>query len=1001
MAEKLSEKLRRWAKSMTTINRWASLFGLLFIVILLSRYNSRLQNQSAPAGYFSFEFAVDQGEQNKILETWSLNAYESQPDVDSEDCIQKNNSDRASVSLLPLVRSFSLLSILSWLFLTVLFGTLISHKVEGLRPSYQMPKSSFGLVALALLCDVGEKAIILQMIEGDLLNLSWLKFMLFSSKMILLVILIVGLIRKFLPNLRKIVRAIRRWLEALWFARLSLVLLVVLFFLLFKVDQGQDLLLTIPSGAKTWMIVFGVVSFYGSVSILAWIIWFLPRWNLKRRLTNNKILTQNPTAQDFVDYVQTKVSHGDDEYIAELWQDSFKWLGVLTFLIASGAAYEVSNIATISTNILYSTGFGWILTLVLGFISFYVLRMDLIKNLSDKAKRLITVFAMVFIPIVLISMHFLNDGSNRGLKLISLGMVLLGLVFLLFTSVRAKSRREVKESNMLTERISEIRSGLIAWIENRNAFRWVIVPGIALALWFVINQLFPSLIPSRFNIPQMALFNVLSAIVFYVLIIASLPLVFSKKKGLFSKKSGSKVFNTVQVVLIALIVLSLLPANGSFHDVATIERKNSIPTIEQHMQLWLADRIGQVEKDSTLINQDGEFPIFLVNSHGGGIAAAAWTNIVLSSIESMTKEKDFGNHIYSLSGASGGSVGSAVYCAFRKEQQSYQQNYRPSFLYDSGFFSEDFLSPIVTSLLGRDLLLKSTEYPDRSDIQESMWSRRIASLTASNRSYSKIGFSELWQDDSSFDLNVPLLFSNTYLVEKGQKGIVAPVRLNSTDFPGAVLMNELTADDEVTYMAGTFVSARFPYMSPAGRVQDGFSFYDGGIKDNSGSQTSLHIAQTMERLIKSMDSDIRFAIHVLSIRHFPQAEETRQKKSKSQPLTPVTALYNNLYGTTRLSEIQMQRFAQCENYFSFHNFADEVDFSVQNGMKSKSSSYTTIVPAIPLGWTISRPALCRYLCSIKENADAIEGVLESMDVQLDNTTLDWAETIEQSDCSCT
>jgi len=109
--------------------------------------------------------------------------------------------------------------------------------------------------------------------------------------------------------------------------------------------------------------------------------------------------------------------------------------------------------------------------------------------------------------------------------------------------------------------------------------------------------------------------------------------------------------------------------------------------------------------------------------------------------------------------------------------------------------------------------------------------------------------------------DVPLLFSNTLNVDDGLKGICAPVTLDFADFPEDIQIrdriNSLNANhrknedslQSISLVTGAFLSARFPFISPSGKMGPGHHFMDGGGKDNSGRGRSAGIFFALSRYI--------------------------------------------------------------------------------------------------------------------------------------------------------
>jgi len=97
------------------------------------------------------------------------------------------------------------------------------------------------------------------------------------------------------------------------------------------------------------------------------------------------------------------------------------------------------------------------------------------------------------------------------------------------------------------------------------------------------------------------------------------------------------------------------------------------------------------------------YPVFFVASEGGGGYAAAHSYMFLKSLERQINaenketEIDFSDHIFALTGASGGAVGSALYWSNTYGEQSNAANCKLEQQFR--FFETDFLTPVIASLL--------------------------------------------------------------------------------------------------------------------------------------------------------------------------------------------------------------------------------------------------------------------------------------------------------------
>jgi len=378
-------------------------------------------------------------------------------------------------------------------------------------------------------------------------------------------------------------------------------------------------------------------------------------------------------------------------------------------------------------------------------------------------------------------------------------------------------------------------------------------------------------------------------------------------------------------------------------------------------------------RQNEIINSEKPYPVFIVNTYGGGIRAAAWTSLVVSYLDSLTGG-EFQRHVFAYSGASGGTIGASVMCALRKAQKG--KPIAPQQVMQ--FYKNDFLTPVLVGLIGRDVFFSTTGWDaidDRARLQDNIWETHLSSLDSGI--YAK-EFCSLWYDAKYKKYDVPLLFSNTYHVESGLKGILAPVKLSPRHFPQALDVNEKLAGSGVALSTGSFLSARFPYISPAGKLDGTHHFLDGGLKENSGAETALELYSLFTELIEHRERKIgnkeeksikdsllyiaysKIHVYFLSLNNTGKNDPEATTKNLVEFTAPVTALYNNWVGNT-LKADSVLKTQMKGDYFQLRPLKEMVWHEGE-----------AFSPVLPLGWQISDFALQRLhesltYCNIPES----------------------------------
>jgi hypothetical protein len=242
-------------------------------------------------------------------------------------------------------------------------------------------------------------------------------------------------------------------------------------------------------------------------------------------------------------------------------------------------------------------------------------------------------------------------------------------------------------------------------------------------------------------------------------------------------------------------------------------------------------------------------PLFIVATEGGGIRAAYWTATVLGGIQDANS--NFAPHLFAISAVSGGSLGAAVFDALLAEPNPASFKFK-SKAHD--ILGQDFLSPTLASMLYPDLVQRFIPCPipffDRGRALEMGWEKAWRDTMGNNRFADS--FVDLWKPGSREW--VPSLFLNGTSVEKGNRIITSNLHLTNVfldaeDAADKIAQHSLPATKagcHIPLSTAAHMSARFTFVSPAGRFPDGSHVVDGGYFENSAATTALEIAMRIK-----------------------------------------------------------------------------------------------------------------------------------------------------------
>lgn len=358
-----------------------------------------------------------------------------------------------------------------------------------------------------------------------------------------------------------------------------------------------------------------------------------------------------------------------------------------------------------------------------------------------------------------------------------------------------------------------------------------------------------------------------------------------------------------RALLLLAIVFSLWNDN---HAVRTLDtpQPRSRADLRAHLDDWIA------RHDAKLKDPKARLPLYVVDAEGGGIRAAYWTVTVLGEIQN--RHPAFADHVFSISGVSGGSLGAAVFVALVAQQR--EERGLDVKKTAQGILSEDFLSPVVASMLFPDLVQRFLPLPvpsfDRAATLEQSW-ERAWKMHVPLRARMSEPFDRLWDNPKHW---TPALLLNATWVETGKRLITSNLRMVATrdteDFVDVEDANAFFSPRSLSLATAAHMSARFTYVSPAGTLVRNGKVHgrvvDGGYFENSGAVATYEILQTID-LLKEQDPRWErvdaYVIHISndpvearygsdSLLTAPQNPRIAPKEFLNEALSPLWALLN-------------------------------------------------------------------------------------------------------------
>jgi len=707
-------------------------------------------------------------------------------------------------------------------------------------------------------------------------------------------------------------------------------------------DQGQDLL--VNSNAED----LGAVLFLGMVTINAFLNWYFAKLFFNKAETESVFAIQEPVIDDPAKLKsEKKVS---------------RFLGIATFILPAAGILNALH----GTDIAYVLDFfpAYAMLGVVLAIFYALIKLEAGEKLYERLEKMkgkkfakavsisLIIFFAFIIPAAIRIIKY--DTIRQPMSLIWLywNFISLAAAFYIFTSLRTHL---FKVNGLFGSSIG--LPALILAIASSVCFFMVNIYPLMFTWWENHFTTLPLL---------------LCGIVFYTFIFTLLI------------RGGQKLkINLVLFILVGGLLVSMVAING-YHNVNTrsaVKNKKLLP-LGDYFKQWVLHRQNEFP-------DSGRYTVFLVNSYGGGIRAAAYTSMVLNWLDSLSitrGKKAFEHYAFSISGASGGTIGAAIQCAYRQRCLDSSAAYysKDSFMQ---FYQGDFLTPVLIPDIGRDVIaaaIGGAPWDDRAAIQEQTWEGIMAKQF--NLRIDR-DFDSLWISGIPSSYEVPLLFSNTLNVDDGLKGIMAPVLLEAQDFPATLFIRQRldsinahikldtgkTSEKDslsLSLMTGAFLSARFPIISPAGKMSAGFHFMDGGGKDNSGASTSeliykaitRYIQESSDTVFKKLASRIDFCFVSINNALHHKTDPRQLVENRIELISPLVGIINSgINGNAHAADSALAGYnnkitnGSTTWYYPVYPTADYIP---------PDTNYRAI---LPLGWQISESALKRLRASFSGN----------------------------------
>ena len=432
-------------------------------------------------------------------------------------------------------------------------------------------------------------------------------------------------------------------------------------------------------------------------------------------------------------------------------------------------------------------------------------------------------------------------------------------------------------------------------------------------------------------------------------------------------------FPALSLVLIVGFLGTAFDLNDN-HEFRTIDGGfPGLPNSQAAIHDWLDSR-----PDRAYFKAKGEpYPIYIVAAEGGGLYAAQHTALMLGRMQDRCPA--FAQHVFAISGVSGGGLGGAVFSSLVKQKNPSLTEPKcafgaqPAGWYEqraNDFLGRDFIAPLAAAGFFPDFLQRILPFPikqfDRARALEASferaWSESVPEATENPFSLSYYAH---WKVDGT----APAVVLNAAHVSNGVRMIISPFRFYQEATVRLETFNTLIRKD-IPLSTAVGIGSRFPWVLPPASWRRGalqYRFVDGGYFESSGIDTAHDLITIFEDYVKAQkeasqpDPDFHVELIVLSTDDILQDPVSTPNAAKVLAATTARSGFDELFSPLQtLLNARWQRGVVSMGR-EFHKFCpdcfvDQQDRRVYAGLDGDARVFRLNFTDFPLtlGWHLSQ-----------------------------------------------
>lgn len=347
----------------------------------------------------------------------------------------------------------------------------------------------------------------------------------------------------------------------------------------------------------------------------------------------------------------------------------------------------------------------------------------------------------------------------------------------------------------------------------------------------------------------------------------------------------------------------------AYYDIETIDSLTH-PILLENDKLKM---LGALKNWRNKFSDTTKPKLVILNCSGGGLRASLWAMATLQSLDS-SMSGEFLDHVFLITGSSGGMLGSAYYRELKyRENKGLQLGIQRRDYYNR--LGNDMLNAVGFTLAVNDLFipLKKVKYGEEKYVMDRgyAWENRLLEITDSILNKRIIDYREL-----EYNAEMPLLILSPMIINAGRRMLISPQDISflarnynmydhnpSYEIDGVEFMRFFEKQDagNLEFSTALRMSATFPYVTPLVSLpsRPRIELIDAGARDNDGFNLGLRFMNEFDSWIEENTSGV-VVVKLLANRE--QTVKIKDNKSKTRldgltkPIGGVISSFSNLQG---------------------------------------------------------------------------------------------------------